>query len=426
MRFTRAAHARHAAIRRGLLLAVLTVLARPVHAEDALHLDQVVEEARAHNPEIQAARAMGEAAAAIPAKAAALDDPTFTYETWNAPSARVDRADNNIFRLSQRLPFPGKRRLAGRVAEGDADVARAEVETVTLDVVAAVKRAYYELWRAEQDRIVYGRELALVQRYARLSEQRYATGEATQPDVLQAGIEVARLEGRVATGALAVEAAVAELNALLARPGDTPPGTPVDEPRPALQATSESLVELALAHRPELAAQNAAVAREESAVLLAGRERYPDFEVGVARFVNHGQRDGFGGMVSVSIPIANLRKYDAADAEARARLASAEATRRRLQDRIRLEVRQAYVRAQRAAVEHDLFIRTHVPRAEQALRATETAYATGKVDFLRLVESARSIEMLHLEHVDAAATFEQAFADLERAVGTPLPHGERP
>ena len=47
---------------------------------------------------------------------------------------------------------------------------------------------------------------------------------------------------------------------------------------------------------------------------------------------------------------------------------------------------------------------------------TEAAYAHGKVDFLRLVESARAIEMLHLEHVDAAAAFEKAFADLERAV----------
>jgi outer membrane protein TolC len=89
-------------------------------------------------------------------------------------------------------------------------------------------------------------------------------------------------------------------------------------------------------------------------------------------------------------------------------------------------VRQAYLRAKTAAVEHDFFARTHVPRAEQALRVTETAYATGKTDFLRLIEAARDIEMAHIEHIGAAADFEKAFADLERAVGTTLSRGEQP
>ena len=131
-------------------------------------------------------------------------------------------------------------------------------------------------------------------------------------------------------------------------------------------------------------------------------------------------------MVSVTIPIANLRKYDAAATEARARLAAAEAARRRLENRVRMEVRQAYVRARTAAVVHDLAVGTHVPRAEQALRVAEAAYETGNGDFSRLIASARTIELVHLEHVEAAATFEKAFADLERAVGTTLPREDRP
>src|SRR6185503_10101631 len=137
----------------------------------------------------------------------------------------------------------------------------------------------------------------------------------------------------------AVDTAVAELNALQGRPADAALGIPADEPRPALRATAEALTAQALATRPEVAGAAAMVAREESGVLLATRDRYPDFEVAVSRFVNHGQRDGFGAMVSVSIPIANLRKYDAGATEARARLAAAEAARRRIEDRVRLEVR---------------------------------------------------------------------------------------
>ena len=48
---------------------------------------------------------------------------------------------------------------------------------------------------------------------------------------------------------------------------------------------------------------------------------------------------------------------------------------------------------------------------------------TGKLDFLSLIDSVRAIESAHLEHIEAAAAFEKAFADLERAVGGPVERG---
>jgi outer membrane protein TolC len=418
----RAPHAR-----RPLLVGLtLAVLGPTPTLAGSLRLADVLAEVRARNPDIQAAQARSEAAAAVAPRVGALDDPTFSYEAWNAPSARLDRADNNIFKLAQKLPFPGKRGFARRVAERDAESVRSDAAATALDVETAAKRAYFDLWQAHEELAIYERERELVRRYERLAEARYASGAVAQSDALQATIEVARLEGRVATGVLAVDSAAAELNALQGRPADAAVARPADEPRPALHLMAEALTTQALATRPEVAGAEAMVAREESGVLLAGRDRYPDFEVAVSRFLNEGQRDGFGAMVSVSIPIANRRKYDAAAAEARARLAAAEAARRRVADRVRLEVRQAWVRARTAAALHALAVGTHVPRAEQALRVAESGYEAGTVDFARLIESARAIEMVHLEHVEAAATFEKAFADLERAVGTTIPREERP
>jgi outer membrane protein TolC len=391
---------------------------------DVVHLDTILADALAQNPEIRAARARATAAAAMPARASAWDDPTASFETWNAPSARIDRADNNIFRLAQRIPFPGKRALAGAIAARDADAARSDADAVALDVAAAVKRAYWDLWQAHQTLHVYEREKDLVQGISRITEQKYGVGDVAQPDVLQAQVELTRVIHRVTTQALAIDAARAELNALASRPPDAPLGTPVDDPRPTLVATPAELADVALRSRPELAAQAASVAREEDAVRLARRDRYPDFEVNVARFVNYNARDGYGGMLSVTIPLAHRAKYDAGIDEANARLASSEADLRRLQDRVRREVEQAYVRARTALVQHDLFATTHVPQAEQALRVTESAYEAGRIDFLRLLESARTIEMVHVEHLGAAADFERACADLERAVGTSVPRGE--
>ena len=61
-----------------------------------------------------------------------------------------------------------------------------------------------------------------------------------------------------------------------------------------------------------------------------------------------------------------------------------------------------------------------MPQSEQALEAAEVGYRTGKIDFLSLLDSLRAVEMVHVEHITAAAEFAKATADLERAVGGEL------
>ena len=182
-----------------------------------------------------------------------------------------------------------------------------------------------------------------------------------------------------------------------------------------------SLTEAALRQRPELAAQQASIARFEANRRSARLGYLPDFEFTAERFYNADRRDGLGAMVSMSIPLVYKYKYDAAAGEANARMTTAQAELRRLQDRIRRDVQQAFLRARIALAQRDLFVSTHIPQAEQALRASQVSYETGKVDFLSLVDSVRAVEAIHVEHYQAEADFEKAYADLEHAVGGDLP-----
>ena len=409
------------------LLAILPMVGQAALARgevsEPLRLADVLAEARERNPEMHAARERARAAAAIPRQVSALDDPTFAWESWNVPnSLRVNRADNNIFRLVQKVPFPGKRSLAGEVAERDATMLEREAESVELDVVAAVKRAYYDLWQAHQNLLVYNREKTLLDRFARTAERRYGTGNVSQTDVLRAQVELTRTVNRVTTETLAIATARAELNALLSREPSEPLGVPEEAPPPELDDTPAALIALALERRPELAAQAAAVDREETAIRLARRSYWPDFEFSVGRFVNFDAADGFGALASVTIPLAYRSKYDAAVAEASARLAAAQADLRRLRDRVRRDVEQAFLRARTALLQHDLFVTTHIPQTEQMLRVSEGAYESGAVDFLTLIDTVRTVEMVHLEHIEAAGALEKAYADMERAVGADIRH----
>jgi len=410
-----------------LVVAALAVgLARPAVAlaerPEVLRLADLIEEAKRRNPELAVARHRAKAALQVPGRVSAYDDPVIEYEAWNVPeSLSIDRADNNIFKLSQKVPFPGKRRLAGEIAERDAEVAERDADGVALDVIDRVKRAYFTLWEAQQNLTIYRRDADLLRRFARVAEQRYALGEGTQPDVLKAQVELTRLVNRVTTGLLTIEGDRAELAALLSKPPEEVSGDPEELPPPELADSADALTELAFRNRPELKSVEAGIQRETSGRALARKGYLPDFEFKVERFINFGRSDGFGAMASMTLPFAYKYKYDAAVAEADEKIESAKAELQREKDAIGREVRQALLKTRAALAQRELFLTTHIPQSEQALEAAEIGYQTGKTDFLTLIDSVRAIESVHLEHVEAGAELERAFADLERAVGEELP-----
>jgi cobalt-zinc-cadmium efflux system outer membrane protein len=409
------------------LMSALTIAASSAgHAGDAstLKLADVLARAQEANPEIEAFHQRAAAMRAVPAQVSAWDDPTVRWEAWNIPDSwQVDQAETNIFWLGQKVPWPGKRTVAGRVAEHEAAAAEHDVRTARLDLATMVTRAYYDLWLADEQRDILARDTSVVEQIARTIEQKYAVGTATQADALRIQVELTHRTTETATAALAIETAAAELNALLSQPPDTPLGVPENPPMLAPRASLETLTAAALDQRPELAAQRAAVASERSGVELARLSRRPDFEFSVGRFVNYQRNDGFGAMAQVNVPLVYGAKYDAAVSEAGAKLVAAEAELRRRQDRVRRDVAQAYVRVRTAALQHDLARATHVPQAEQALHVTEAAYQAGTTDFVSLLDALRNIETIHLQHAAAMAELGKATADLERAIGGELPMG---
>jgi len=387
-----------------------------------LKLEAVLAYASEHNPSVQAARDRLLAAQERPAQVSALDDPMFTYEGFNIPeNFDLARTDNNILKLSQKLPFPGKRRLRGEIAQSEAAMIKEELRMTEVVIRAEVKKAYYDLWQIQQSLSIYAREKELMAQFAIIAEKKYAVGLSAQPDVLRAQVELTRLITRVTTETLKLGEARAILNGLLSRPPETPLGIPQDAPQPVVRQTLAELIELTLRVRPEIAARAAVIDRNTSTLALAHKAYLPDFEVYAERFFNGHGRDGFGIIFSATIPLAYRQKYDAGVAEARAQLSAGKADLRAAQDKALTEVKSALVRTQIAAELTKLFTQTHIPQAEQSLASSRISYQTGKIDFLSLIDSLRVVEQVHLEHLAAAADFEKAYADLERAVGQELP-----
>ncbi len=419
---------RHSCIPRALrALALTSALTSYAGADElptagALTLAAVQAYAHEHNPELAAARSRAVAGHAVPPQAAAYDDPMLAAESWNSPRAvPFERAENNIIKLSQRLPFPGKLTLRGRMAEREADIADADVRRAELALHETLAAAYYDVWRTERRVQVYERDLALARELASGATARYAAGDGNQVDALRAEVQRTHAATELTTLHLERESALAQLNELIGREPENPLAHPVDPPHPHVPGPLDRLLTLAREHRPELTARAAAIRRAEDNVSLARREYLPDFELTLERFQNLDRSDGYGAMIAMTLPLAFKYRRDAALDEARARLAMEQANERREQNRTATAVKIAHATATAAATRLELLEHTHVPQAEQTFAAARVAHAAGQTDFTTLVETLRMLEATHLEHYDAEVAFERAFAALETAVGTELP-----
>ena len=349
----------------------------------------LVEEALERNPDVLAARAMVQEAAARPAQVTALPEPTlsvfYTNEGW-APTLGSNEFTTLGFLWSQELPGKGKRGARGEVARFDAALAEAQLARVRLGVAAAVRRAYHELIHARELLGLLREQEGLLAAVSGSARERYAVGQGAQTDVLRVQAEQIRLGQMRAERAAAEAVQLAELNRLLARLHGTPLAT---DTHPALQPLSTSLDELlraAEAMSPELRAAQHTVERDRASLALAQRLGQVDWSV-QAGYQNRG---GLPGMwqagVGVRLPLwRGPVQAGIAEADARARSAEQRLAGTRLLLRVRTEERLARARAVEEGAA--LYAKGLLPQDRLAYESALAAFQGGRGSFASMLEA---------------------------------------
>ena len=390
-----------------------------------LSLTAAVDEALQNNPELIALRRQYDAARQRPAQERFLMAPSFDAQIWQWPINTLNPLNTTMYMLtvSQDLPGRGKRQLKAAVAEKDAELAANEIAIRARDVVGQVKRMYAELFVSRRAIEVERQSIGLVRQFADVSTAKYTAGRASQQDVLRAVLELSKLQGDLLTRGERAQLAEAELNTLLARPPQAPIGTLAEPQEDVVLPSPEELQQLALLRHPELTASRLGVERAQAALNVAEREYKPDFMVGGGYMLMPRDRDAWTASVGISWPTARWARgrLDAQKAEAEASVDASRAGQRVAENRIRLAVQSAYVRVKAAGQRAALLRTTILPQSTQTLEVSRVAYQADRVDFLAMLDNQRVLVEAQLDYEEALSEFEQARADLERAVGVDLP-----
>ncbi len=232
------------------------------------------------------------------------DIPTDTWNTYSDPQSQ------KMLELSQKFPFPGKRRLRSEVAAEQTNSDEYTYRDKVNEVRTKVVTAYWGLSLAYSNFDLTQRSKQTWEQVVKVAETRYAVGQGQQADVLQAQVELGNYLDRLFQWTQKQESSQADLNALRAKP----PQTAIARPQPLKSRPCALKLDELLAQaeaRPQLQALKALIAKQEKSVDLAKKEYFPDMTVGLAYGfrdtlgppVNLKQSDMFTGRVMFNLPI---------------------------------------------------------------------------------------------------------------------------
>lgn len=346
-------------------------------------------------------------------------------QIWQVPIERpyaIEDAQMIMFGVGQTFPAPGardaRRRAQDRMADGDRAMASDRARLVRREV----EHAFVDYVEASARHRVHLEHRAVAEQALALARARHAGG-GSLTDVAQAEVELARVDSDVVTDRTKVDGARARLNALLARDLDAPLGAPVaGEPEIAAWDLATATAKAREA-RPELAAFAAQKqARDEEARAAQREATVPSFSVAALYFAPTSPmpQHGYGVNASVSLPWLWGEARAKRDAEKQAAVAAAsEARAARIP--VDAEVAAAETSVRAAALRLRALAERALPASRRAFDVAWAGYSSTRGDILALLMARRSVVDVESDVVAARASLDHALADLDAAVGVPVP-----
>ncbi len=398
----------------GALLSAGVARALPA-AQKVLDPDQLVRDVLARNPELVAQGAVYDAAAAHLGAADAFSDPTLSY--MSAPATiGIAMGYRQSVQISQHIPWPGTLRLRRAAASAEASSARYQVSDLRLKLAAEARAAYAQWYYVHRAITINRAGIALVQRLRDVARAAYGAGQKSQQDVLQADVELVRLQNQALELKRRRHVVQAKINTLLDVSPERPVAAPASLPARVYVPRFADLRQAALVQYPALRGLRARVRANRVRVRLARKALYPSFTffAGENTFMSPAPMQPDIGL-SLNIPIGGRHEGEAEEAHAKLRKREADfiVSRAHLLDT--LERSFAAVKQARASL---ALYKSHlVPLSKLSLKTAEADYGAGTGDFHKLINAEEQLLLVKLERVRTRADLYTRLAALDYETG---------
>ncbi|REJ79682.1 MAG: TolC family protein [Acidobacteria bacterium] len=390
-------------------------------------VDDFISFATTCSPRLEAARERWKAALQRVDQVGVLPDPRLHFGHFiESVETRVGPQKNRLG-VTQGVPWPSKLRVRRQVAREAARVAEKAYDAARVQVLFAVKDAYYELYYLARAIATTEDNIALLLHLESVAQANFTVG-APVSGVVKAQVELGRLDDQLKSLSALRSPAVARLNAALGRPASSPVSWPGELIPGTLEVDDEEALASLSDGNPELLALDHEVDRNARVVDLARLSFRPDFAFGLD-WVDTGEainplladsgKDPLVAKVSMTVPIWRS-KYRAAVRDSEHRREEARQKREGLGFALESRLELVLFKFHDAERKIDLFRDTLVPLAEASLEVAQQGYEAGNESFLDVIDAQRQLLELQLALERSRVDREQRLAEIEMLAGRPL------
>lgn len=353
-----------------------------------------------------------------------LNQGMFTVADFDPAKLNSPKAvDNFNFRVQVTQPVwnGGKASVGYARARLGADAADKSLERARQETVFQAVRAYHGVELAGEYVKVAEKALGTTEAHVKLAQSFYDQGMLIGSEVLQAKVRLAEVREMLIKARNREATAKAGLNAILARPQDTPFSVTGSLTRNEFPGTLEEFQKSALKDRPDLAAMEKDVQNMEQGVSYARTDYYPNVNL-VGRYelddrdIFRGRGDSYTVMAVASWNVFDGRMTTNSVREAEAGLNAAGYGLKAMRDGVLLDVRQAYNDMGEATQRMDVMAEA-VGEGEEGLRILQKRFAAGMARTLDVLDAETALTRARVNHAQALYDYNVAVARLKLAVG---------
>jgi len=409
-------------MRNGFWLVPLFLSSIDVQAQTAI--DSLIHLALTNNPALHAFGHQVEAARADIAQAGAWDPPQIGVDFFQVPVSSFPFPTKRVMEVDyfvrQTIPWPGKKRIMTGIANQSAKMKHYDFSSMELDIVHLVKTLYYDLYLVDRKLEINRESRLLVQSLLLSALRRVEVGRGRQSDVFQLQSQGVRLDNDSLMLRAERFGAESELNSVLNRLASTPIKTEDSLLLPPVNQDESSLIERALASRPELKTLESMELMFREEKRLASREAYPDIMVGgMLKNMSNTSKDFWSVMVGIDLPIAwwSRGKYQGKVQSSDQHIRHAQMERAAVELEIASSVRKTLIRRRLVAEQAENCRSKLIPLAQQAIDAVKADYETGRATLNEVLEKRNDLLMNWTEYHELLVSALKSEADLERLLG---------
>ena len=400
--------------------ALIPSLVQAKEPTPTFELDRIIDLALERNPLIAGAQSVILQNEGIRTQAGAYPNPTVGYQTANGlirdPSNGDHRIEHSVT-VYQPVEYPGMRAARQDAATAGLAGATVGLEESKLNLIAAVKTAFYELLLAERTVDLLQQNLETVQDVARIVKARVRSGEGAQFEVVKAEVEVLKAKQELTKARNAVRVRLVGLDTLTA--GGLGPRYKVQGDFRSLRdrLDPEQMAARDFSQHPILQRHGKLVEQAEFTVSKERQARVPNVTLwgGFAREIG---REAVLGGLSVPTPVWYRQQGHIATALGTQRKEEAELIRAR--NDLTREINQHAREAETAQDQILVYEEGLLKQAQEALRIAQLSFRQGASSLLDVLDAQRVQRQITVDYNLARFDLSLALTRFERALGGPL------